>query len=466
MRHGKGIFDFSSSEDEEPAELLPPRKVRKMDQFLETLQKKQAKRDAGEPDIDAVLCSTSDLTSTNLVLKPLAQEVDEHVLLAEFGRFGPIGSIKIIWPRHGEQHRPGNTGFVAFMRRSDAERAMKEMGCIEFHGHMLSVCFGDPIDLPSIPLNDGLTMSRLANPASTRERLEDGPALKVVMRGIGPDIQVSLPDDARRRYIIDVTAVYVARDGAEFEDAIKDKEGCNPDFSFLFDEASSEHKYYKWRVWSLCNGDTLTSWRVEPFLMSKDRSLWIPPPTGVVPVRDAGPLAPLENRPAPGEKTLDDASRSHLLDLLANLSFDRRSIAAAMICVIENAESCREVSQILMDSMMALNDGTTCPTTGDVQKKLCLLYLVSDVLHNTTAHVPNASQYRPVLQEVLPRLFASIESYSAAGSRLTKAGVVQKLQELVSVWREWHVIEDEVLDSLVPDETRQDPEGGCRRPIL
>ncbi len=46
----------------------------------------------------------------------LAPDVDEEVLKREFGRFGPIASVKIMWPRDEEQRRRGrNCGFVAFM---------------------------------------------------------------------------------------------------------------------------------------------------------------------------------------------------------------------------------------------------------------------------------------------------------------------------------------------------------------
>lgn len=39
-----------------------------------------------------------------------------QVLMREFGRFGPLGSVKVMWPRDEEQRRRGrNTGFVSFM---------------------------------------------------------------------------------------------------------------------------------------------------------------------------------------------------------------------------------------------------------------------------------------------------------------------------------------------------------------
>lgn len=54
--------------------------------------------------------------TTNLYVGNLAPDVDEEILKREFGRFGPIASVKIMWPRDEEQRRRGsNCGFVAFM---------------------------------------------------------------------------------------------------------------------------------------------------------------------------------------------------------------------------------------------------------------------------------------------------------------------------------------------------------------
>lgn len=150
---------------------------------------------------------------------------------------------------------------------------MREMGGITFHGNVLSINFGDPVPLPEVPLNPDGT-NTVANPAATRQRLEDGPAPKAIPKGVGPDVVVAPPDTARRRYIIDATAVYVARDGSEFEDAVREREANNPEFAFLNGDGP-DSVYYTWRVWSLCNGDSLTSWRVEPFLMTMEGPLWI-----------------------------------------------------------------------------------------------------------------------------------------------------------------------------------------------
>lgn len=55
-------------------------------------------------------------------------QMNEEMLCQEFGRFGPLASVKIMWPRTDEERaRERNCGFVAFMNRRDAERALKNL---------------------------------------------------------------------------------------------------------------------------------------------------------------------------------------------------------------------------------------------------------------------------------------------------------------------------------------------------
>jgi U2-associated protein SR140 len=50
-----------------------------------------------------------------------------------FGKYGLLGSVKIMWPRtDDEKARGANCGFVAFMNRRDAETALKELDGIYF----------------------------------------------------------------------------------------------------------------------------------------------------------------------------------------------------------------------------------------------------------------------------------------------------------------------------------------------
>lgn len=55
-------------------------------------------------------------------------QMNEEMLCQEFGRYGPLASVKIMWPRTDEERaRERNCGFVAFMNRRDAERALKNL---------------------------------------------------------------------------------------------------------------------------------------------------------------------------------------------------------------------------------------------------------------------------------------------------------------------------------------------------
>ena len=51
-------------------------------------------------------------------------QMSEQDLCEVFGKFGPLASIKIMYPRTEEERAKNrNTGFVGFMKRSDAEDA-------------------------------------------------------------------------------------------------------------------------------------------------------------------------------------------------------------------------------------------------------------------------------------------------------------------------------------------------------
>lgn len=52
-------------------------------------------------------------------------QMNEEMLCREFGKYGPLASVKIMWPRTDEERcRTSNRAFVAFMTRKDAERAL------------------------------------------------------------------------------------------------------------------------------------------------------------------------------------------------------------------------------------------------------------------------------------------------------------------------------------------------------
>lgn len=81
--------------------------------------------------------------------------------------------------------------------------------------------------------------------------------------------------------LLDVVASAVARGGPSVEEELAKKEENNPHFQFLQSKWDAPHLvYYRWRLYSLLQGDTLTSWRTEPYQIEQGPQayVWVPPP--------------------------------------------------------------------------------------------------------------------------------------------------------------------------------------------
>ena len=76
----------------------------------------------------------------------------ENTLGHFFARHGPVGSVKIMWPRTDASQGPGAditssrrsknvglSGFVSFMKRKDAEEALRELDGFDWGGCILRV---------------------------------------------------------------------------------------------------------------------------------------------------------------------------------------------------------------------------------------------------------------------------------------------------------------------------------------
>mmetsp|Transcript_9291 Transcript_9291/g.27289 ORF Transcript_9291/g.27289 Transcript_9291/m.27289 type:complete len:317 (-) Transcript_9291:132-1082(-) len=68
---------------------------------------------------------------------------------------------------------------------------------------------------------------------------------------------------------------------------------------------------------------------------------------------------------------------------------------------------------------------------------LARLYLVSDVLYNSSSPVKNAWRFREHLESFLPRLMEVCGLYVRAASRLTADGMRSKIEALLNVWNRW-----------------------------
>ena len=81
--------------------------------------------------------------------------MNEENLCQLFGKFGPLASVKVMWPRTEEERaRNRNCGFVAFMKREDGEKALEH-----FKGtctlYIMYVCAHIPISRKMIIMMRG-----------------------------------------------------------------------------------------------------------------------------------------------------------------------------------------------------------------------------------------------------------------------------------------------------------------------
>jgi len=87
-------------------------------------------RETGSHDV-------GDPTTTNLYLGNLNPKLTEQQLMELFGKYGPLASIKIMWPRtEDEKSRGRHCGFVAFMCRKDGERALNALSGKQIEGEL------------------------------------------------------------------------------------------------------------------------------------------------------------------------------------------------------------------------------------------------------------------------------------------------------------------------------------------
>lgn len=95
---------------------------------------------------------TGDPATTNIFAGYLPPHFTEQTLCELFGAFGPLASVKIMWPRTPEEHARGRlTGFVAFMKREDAEECMSYYKTALVDGADLRVGWGKAVPLPPKP---------------------------------------------------------------------------------------------------------------------------------------------------------------------------------------------------------------------------------------------------------------------------------------------------------------------------
>lgn len=397
-------------------------------------------------------------------------------LMELFGKYGPLASVKVMWPRTDEERaRNRNCGFVAFMSRKDGERALRRINGREVMGFEMKLGWGKAVPIPQHPVyipeplrkitmpppSSGLPFN--AQPAScdidkvtpgmvNANNMNDPEIQRILSRST---IKVVVPTDKNILCLIHRMVEFVVNEGPMFEAMIMNKELHNSNFRFLFDNTSPAHLYYRWRLYAVLQGDQQNRWSVQDFKMFEGGSIWRPPVVNLwsqgVPDQLLN-LSPERERPERVDKknkvkeqvkkgTLTDSSREKLEDMLRKLTPERSKIADAMVYCIDHAEAADEISECIMESLTIMET--------PLFKKLARLYLVSDILHNCIVKVSNASLFRMAFQTRLESICRGLyESFNAIQGRLRADQFKQKVMKVFRVWEEWAIYSDVTLSTL------------------
>ncbi|CAG0881397.1 unnamed protein product [Darwinula stevensoni] len=439
-----------------------------------------------------------DPSTTNLYLGNLHTKISEKELMELFGKYGPLASVKIMWPRTDEEKQRGKMcGFVAFMTRRDAERALKALNGKEVMGFEMKLGWGKGIPIPPHPIYIPPVMLELtmppppsglpfnAQPAKqdlhklpppgtpyptdpegleefTEENGEEkkSPVAKELLYLQSLFLLLLKHDylnpEAARSLLalIHRMVEFVVREGPMFEAMIMNKELGNPMFRFLFDNQSPAHVYYRWKLFSILQGDSTNRWRTEDFRMFQDGSVWRPPP--INPFANGMPDE-LVSSDEDEEKSLEEknekisvlskkgslsnAQRDRLEDMLRGLTPERIPIGEAMVFCVEHADAAEEICDCITESLSIME--TPLP------KKIARLYLVSDILHNCTVKVANASFFRKGFEGRLEEIFSQLrDKYKSVESRLKAEAFKAKVLQVFRAWEGWALYPVDILIKL------------------
>ncbi|KAF9165789.1 U2 snRNP-associated SURP domain-containing protein [Mortierella sp. AD011] len=433
------------------------RRKKEMDAFLEELKRNQAEREErasnrasrqNQDDYKMGSRDNGDLTTTNLYIGNINPTVNEEQLCMEFAKYGPIASIKIMWPRTTEEiERNRNCGFVSFMDRADAAIALKEMDGMELMGYVMKLGWGKAVALPAVPFFVHKDYKAPPKPVKVNVRKSIPPS--------STDIIVHKPKDPQTLACIHRVIEKVLVNGHEFEEVLIEKESHNPTFAFLVDHKSQEHIYYRWKLFSMMQGDTAMRWRTEPFKMVDGGPVWVPPLmsfTDEIFEEDERLIEAHEEEfeKSPIKGTLSRGARSFFEAQLRMLTTQRRSIGRAMLFCMRHADAADEIVEIIVGSMVL--SGTPQPV------RLARLYLISDILHNCSVPLPNVWKFRSSFEQKLPVIFEAFNGiYRNIDARLKAEQFRRQISSVLVIWETWIVFPQAYIDNLANILIRKDP---------
>lgn len=474
-----------------------PKGKRAMDAFLEEIKREQAEREAkyGRQSqshgrsITALAAyegqsgskDRGDPQTSNVFVANLPPHVTEETLGNFFARVGPVGSVKIMWPRSdatvgpgadmtaSRRSKAGLSGFVSFMKRRDAEEALREFDGYDWGGSVLRVGWSKAVPLAAKPkyvappYHRGREKSRSRSHSRERRTSRSRDHRYKSMRqsrsrsydrGKGRSRSrsrrrsrsrtrrySSSSRSSRRRYsrsplsrahteeeeaitdtFIRAVAAEVKGQDSKFEDALRERERNNPKYAFLLHKNHRRHAFYRG-------------------LIESDRNL--------KPEFDDEGYNSIYSTDSAEESERERSRRNRLGKLakrrfeamLRGMSGKRGEIARCMAFSLEHAEAAHEVADIIVSSLLV--DGTAVP------RKVARLHLICDILHNSAAPIPSAWRFRQEFQSRLGIVFDHLANiYHSFPGRMTAETFKKQIVAVVEVWEDWIVFSPEFTTEL------------------
>ncbi|TFK54203.1 hypothetical protein OE88DRAFT_1624707 [Heliocybe sulcata] len=480
-----------------PPPVAKPKGKRAMDAFLEEIKRPASEREArysrrGMPNGRSVTALAAyegqsgskdrgDPETTNIFVANLPPHVNEQALGTFFARCGPVGSVKIMWPRGDNTVGPGAdmtatrrsknaglSGFVSYMNRKDAEAALRELDGFDWGGSVLRVGWSKAVPVAAKPMYGGsrsgsrsrspspshgrdrhggasrYSRSRSGSPSRSRSRSRDrhrrqsrsrSRSRRYDDRSRSPRHggQSHSPYERERRYADDEddpatdqfirnVATEVRGHGEKYEETLREREKSNPKYAFLVNKNHRKNKYY--RTLLKKSEDSEAEFDDEGYnsVYSTDS-------------------AEESEREHDHKNRLGKLARRRFQAMLRALSGRRGEMARCMAFSLEHAEAAPDVADIIVSSLLV--DGTPVP------RKVARLHLICDILHNSAVSIPGAWKFRGEFQSRLGLVFDHLSTiYHSFPGRITAETFKKQITTIIDIWDDWILFPAEFTSGL------------------
>ncbi|KAH8107897.1 hypothetical protein BXZ70DRAFT_20103 [Cristinia sonorae] len=486
------MFEDNSAPPSPPQNAPKPKGKRAMDSFLEEIKREQAIRESkygrhvGQGRSVTSMAAyegqsgskdRGDPETSNVFVANLPPHVTEQSLGMFFARCGPVGSVKIMWPRGDGTAGPGAdmtqtrrnksaglSGFVAFMKRKDAEAALRELDGFDWGGSVLRVGWSKAVPIAPKPMYVVSKAKSEARSASPRRQRSRSPHRQFRSRSRSPHDQRrssrrhsysrsrsysrspsrsgyrgsrrqydsrsprrrrsrsnSIEGEELRDQFIRTVAAEVRGHGSEYEEKLMEREKSNNKYAFLRRE-HRRHRYYRSLV---DRTETL-----EPEFYDEGYNSIYSTDSAEESERERG-----------RKNELGRLARRRFEVMLRALSGRRGELARCMAFSLEHAEAANEVADIIVSSLLV--DGTPVP------RKVARLYLICDILHNSAAPLPMAWKFRSEFHARLGLVFDHLSTiYHSFPGRITAETFKKQITSIVDIWEDWIVFPVEFTKEL------------------